>query len=255
MARIRYTLLILCTICGTHHAVAQSEQLNSLWQTAEQQYTDKRYDEAAETYRQLLSFGSSADLYYNYANALFKSGETGPAILYYERALRLNPTDEDIRFNLQYANNAKTDQIEEIKPFFMKQFSLSIEQLMTSNEWAYTGIISFAVMLTLVLVYLFSKLRWLRKSAFFTALFALLLTVTSISYTFASKRRSLQHTDAIVMSGSVSVKSSPDASGTEVFVIHEGTKVSIRSTIGEWKEIKVADGNLGWIPAADIEII
>lgn len=255
MAHIKYILLTIGTFCCLQASMAQSEQLNALWKTAEQQYTDKQYDEAAETYRQLLSFGSSAALHYNYANALFKSGEIGPAILNYERALRLDPNNEDIRFNLQYANNAKTDKIEELKPFFMQQFSNSIERLMTSNQWAYTGIASFIITLTLALVYLFSKLRWLRKTAFFTALVTLILTTASICYTFASKRHTLQRTEAIVMTGSSSVKSSPDESGTEVFVIHEGTKVSIRSTLGEWREIKIADGNLGWIPASDIEII
>lgn len=255
MKNLRYIILAIGILSGTGHLAAQSEQLTKLWQQAEQQYTAQQYEEAAESYRQLMSYGSSAALYYNYANSLFKSGETGQAILNYERALRLDPSNDNIRFNLEYANSRKTDQIEEIEPFFLQQWSRGIERMMSPNAWAYTGTVCFTITLILVLVYLFCKTTWLRKTAFFTAVATLVLTITSVGYTFSSKANAMRHDEAIVLAGSVSVKSSPDESGTEVFVIHEGTKVKIVSVLGGWREVKIADGNLGWIPAENIEVI
>lgn len=255
MKQIKYIVFIAIMLMSGMACMAQSDELNTLWQTAEKQYTEKQYREASESYAELLQYGTSASLYYNYANALFKSGELGKAILNYERALKLDPKNEDINFNLQYANNAKTDKIEPIEPFFAQQWIRSIGRVTTANGWAYISICSFIATLILALIYLFGKHTAVRKVAFFSTLFTLLLTICSMSYAFSSKRDIEHRTDAIVLSGSVSVKSSPDDSGTEVFVIHEGTKVNIRTTVGEWIEIKIADGNLGWIPSADVEII
>lgn len=255
MKQIKLAIIILCTLISTQQCLSETTDLNTLWQQAEQLYTEQRYDEAAESYRRLLSYGSSAALYYNYANALFKAGELGPAILNYERALRLDPSNENIQFNLKYANDAKTDKIEPIQPFFAKQWIDALESTLTSNQWAYTSIIAFIVTLTLILLYLFGKLTWLRKTAFFTAIASLIITIISLTYSFTSKTHALQRNDAIVMTGSVSVKSSPDDSGTEVFVIHEGTKVEIRSSVGDWYEIKIADGNIGWLTSSAVEKI
>lgn len=256
MKHIKLTIaVILCTLTFAHTLQAQTSEVDKLWKEAETLYTNQQYDDAAEIYRQLLSYGTSAPLYYNYANALFKSGELGASILNYERALRLAPNNENIKFNLDYANKAKTDKIEAIQPFFLSQWSASLEKTLTPNQWAYTALICFVAMLSLVLIYLFGKWVWLRKTAFFSALALLVLTIGSLCYSISSKNNALERNDAIVMAGSVSVKSSPDESGTEVFVIHEGTKVTIRTSVANWYEIKIADGNVGWLEASTIEVI
>lgn len=234
---------------------AQTASLDQLWRQAEKQYADKQYTDAAETYKGLLQYGASSALYYNYANALYKTDNIGLAILNYERALRLDPSNEDIRFNLEYVNRMKTDRIESVEPFFLTQWVDALGSCMTSNGWAYTGIVCFAVTLGLLLIYLFGRQRWLRKTAFFSAFSAFAVTVAATLYAFGIRRDALHNEAAIVLSGSVSVKSSPDQSGTEVFVIHEGTKVWIKSTLADWSEVRLADGNTGWLQSADVEII
>lgn len=256
MKHLNYILLTICLLAANALRMqAEPASLESMWQLAEQQYADKQYTEAAETYKGMLEYGSSASLYYNYANALYKSDNIGQAILNYERALRLDPSNENIRFNLEYANRMKTDKIDTIEPFFLTQWIDALGRCTTSNGWAYIGIGSFAVTLVLLLVYLFGRRRWLRKTAFFTAIATFLLTIVATSYALSIKSDIQHNHAAIVMQGSVSVKSSPDQSGTEVFVIHEGTKVWIKSTLTEWSEIRLADGNTGWLMSADIEII
>lgn len=225
------------------------------WQRAEQLYSNKQFVEAAELYESMFQYGESADLYYNYANALYKSNQIGLAILNYERALRLDPNNDDIKFNLEFVNNMKTDKIEPIERFFFAEWLDALARMLTSNQWAYVSIISFFLMLLWGLFYLFGRKVWLRKLAFFLALFLLVLSVFTMVNAFKMKSLIENNPAAIVLSGSVSVKSSPDESGTEVFVIHEGTKVSIISTLAEWSEVRLADGNIGWLQTSTIEKI
>lgn len=247
----RLTLLIIIAISAfsiTHSQTAD-------WQRAEQLYADKQYAAAAELYASMFQYGESADLYYNYANALYKSNQIGLAILNYERALRLDPANEDIKFNLDFVNRMKTDKIEPLERFFLTEWLDSLAQKLTSNQWAYASIIGFVSMLVLALLYLFGRKVWLRKTAFFSALFLLLFSLFTMTNAFKIKGLVENNPAAIVLSGSVSVKSSPDASGTEVFVIHEGTKVNVMSTLGEWSEVRLADGNIGWLQSTEIEKI
>lgn len=225
------------------------------WKKAEELYAAKQYVEAAEVYADMFQYGESAALYYNYANALYKSNQLGLAILNYERALRLDPTNEDVKFNLEFANKMKTDKIEPLERFFLSEWMESLGRLLTSNQWAYASIISFIVALVLVLLYLFGKKVWLRKLSFFSALFLLVFSIFTMVYAFQIKDYIENNPEAIVLAGSVSVKSSPDDSGTEVFVIHEGTKVNVLSTLSTWSEVRLADGNVGWLQSSTIEKI
>lgn len=243
--------IILMVHCALGLVYCQSDD----WQRAEQLYADKQYAAAADLYKSMFQYGESADLYYNYANALYKSNQIGLAILNYERALRLDPTNEDIKFNLDFVNRMKTDKIEPIERFFLAEWLDALAQMMTSNQWAYASIIGFVFMLILTLMYLFGRKVWLRKTAFFSALFLLLFSVFTMINAFKIKALVENNPAAIVLSGSVSVKSSPDDSGTEVFVIHEGTKVNVISTLSTWSEVRLADGNIGWLQTTTIEKI
>ena len=218
-------------------------------------YANKQYKEAADVYKQMFQYGESVALYYNYANALYKSNQIGLAILNYERALRLDPTNEDVKFNLDFVNRMKTDKIEPIERFFLSEWFDALAHLLTSNQWAYISIISFLTTLILVLLYLFGRKVWLRKLSFFTAIFLLIISIFTMVYAFKMKNEIENNSAAIVLAGSVSVKSTPDDTGTEVFVIHEGTKVEVVSILKSWSEIKLADGNIGWIQSSSIEKI
>ena len=247
----RLSLLFIIVLSALSIVHSQTDD----WQRAEQLYADKQYAAAADLYESMFQYGESADLYYNYANALYKSNQIGLAILNYERALRLDPANEDIKFNLDFVNRMKTDKIEPIERFFLTEWLDSLALMLTSNQWAYASIIGFVSMLVLALLYLFGRKVWLRKTAFFSALFLLLFSVFTMVNAFKIKSLVENNPAAIVLSGSVSVKSSPDDSVTEVFVIHEGTKVNVVSTLGDWSEVRLADGNIGWLQSTAIEKI
>ena len=254
MKKIFLLLIVHCVLCFVNcGSIVHCQEAD--WKTAEELYATKQYSEAANMYAEMFQYGESAALYYNYANALYKSNQIGLAILNYERALRLDPTNEDIKFNLEFVNKMKTDKIEPLEKFFITEWSESLGKLLTSNEWAYASIISFITMLVLVLLYLFGRKVWLRKTAFFSAFFLLLFSIITMVYAFQIKSLAENNLEAIVLAGTVSVKSSPDDSGTEVFVIHEGTKVNVLSTLSTWSEVRLADGNVGWLQSSTIEKI
>ncbi len=222
---------------------------------ANEAYQKGSYDEAITLYESVLNEGESPELYYNLGNAYFKTNQIGKSILNYERALRLNPSFEDAKHNLSLANTKVLDNIEPIEVFFLSQWIENLKSLLGSNEWAVSSILFFVITLVLLLFYVFSPKKIVRQTSFFVAIFFFLLSV--VFFSFSSSRRNYfeKREAAIVMQGSVTVKSSPDESGTELFLLHEGTKVTVREVVGEWSEIKIADGNIGWVKNSEIERI
>lgn len=233
-------------------AVTDDEKL---WNDAAEAYSQKNYEEAVTIYAQLVKKGESPSLYYNYGNALFKAGYTGRAILYYERALRLDPSNADIRYNLDFANLSKTDKIDAIEPFFITQWYSDITLLFTSNVWAYIAIVLFFLAMVFFLIYRFGMTLALRKTGFGLFLLFLVCFFISIGHASHSRNMVVDNPAAIVMVGSETARSTPDMSGTEVFVIHEGTKVFVKSSLGEWIEVRLEDGNVGWIHNSAVEKI
>lgn len=233
-------------------AISENQKI---WNDAAEAYAQKNYEEAVSLYAQLIKKGESSSLYYNYGNALFKAGYIGRAILYYERALRLDPSNSDIKYNLEFANLSKTDKIESFEPFFLTQWYTSITLLCTSNLWAYFALAFFLLAMVLFLIFRFGKTLILRKIGFGLFIFSLVLFAISCGHAFHARNMVLDNPAAIVMVGSETARSTPDMSGTEVFVIHEGTKVFEKSSLGDWVEVRLEDGKVGWIHKSAVETI
>ena len=227
-----------------------------LWDRANTAYVNGDYHAAAEIYEGILAQGlSSVKLYYNLANAYFKVGRYGKAILYYNRALRLAPGDADIRYNLDVANTFTKDKIAVVPEFFLKGWVRSVRMSLGCTAWSVVSLAALALLFALVLLYLLAgRLAW-RKAGFYGTLAMLLVFVASTSFAVTERRELLDSTEAVVMSSSVSVKSSPDKASTDLFVLHEGTKVRTVSELGDWREIVIADGKKGWVEARTIETI
>ncbi|HPW89846.1 MAG TPA: tetratricopeptide repeat protein [Paludibacteraceae bacterium] len=246
---IKLVVVILLTVVGSTKADNQLQKAADL-------YAAQLYEEAAEVYAHILETNKiSPELYYNYANACYKSGQLGKAVLNYERALALRPNYEDAKFNLAFVNTQIVDKIELIDTFFLTQWFQSLGKLYTANQWGVISVISFVVALMLALLYVFASHRSWRKVGFFSGLVFLVISFVALSYSFSQQRKSEERAEAIVMVGSMSVKSAPDDSGTELFVLHEGTKVVIKSSLSDWLEIRIADGHVGWVKTSQIERI
>jgi tetratricopeptide (TPR) repeat protein len=223
---------------------------------ADSAYARGQYQQAISDYEALLKNGASADLYYNLGNAYYRTENITRAVLNYERALLLSPGDRDIRFNLQLAQSKTIDKIVPESEMFFITWYHSLVNLMSVDGWARTAIFSLALVIILSLLYLFSERIWLRKIGFFGGFVLLLLFVLSNIFAWQQKQNLLFRKGAIVVAPSVTVKSTPAKNGTDLFILHEGTKVNITDgSMKGWKEIRLADGKEGWIESNKIETI
>lgn len=224
---------------------------------ADKAYQENKYAEAIKMYENILATqGESAVVYYNLGNSYFKEKNMAKAVLNYERALLLNPGDADIRFNLDMARSKTVDQITPATEVFIVTWINSLTNMQSERGWAKIGIVSFICLLVGLALYIFSKRLFVREIGFIGAIILLVVTVCANLFARQQKNELMDRIGAIVMSPTVTVKSTPDESGTELFVLHEGTKVFVEdNSMKGWKEIRLEDGNKGWIPTEAIEII
>lgn len=223
---------------------------------ADSAYVRGQYQEAIKGYEALLKQGASADLYYNLGNAYYRTENITRAVLNYERALLLSPSDRDIYFNLQLARSKTIDKITPEQEMFFVTWYRSLVNLASVDGWARTALLALALAIVLVLIYLFSERIWLRKVGFFGAMALIVLFVISNVFAHQQKELLMNRSGAIVISSAVTVKSTPAKQGTDLFILHEGTKVTITdSSMKDWKEIRLADGKEGWIESDKIELI
>ncbi len=251
MKSIIYFLLMLIPCVST----AQVGTINK--EIGDSAYAKGDYPAAIEVYEALLANqGIAPEVYYNLGNAYYKSSEIGKAILNYERALQLDPSDNDIRFNLELARSKAVDKVDEGFRLFLTEWIEGLLNIASMGSWAYIAIGSFVVMLIMLLLLFFGKSVALRKTAMGCSVLMLIITLFS-NYAAMSHYSNLTSRDmAIVMSPTVTAKSTPDNSGTSLFVIHEGRKVKVcDDSMKEWKEIELEDGTVGWVPASSLEII
>jgi tetratricopeptide (TPR) repeat protein len=253
---MRKIFFIIVGILMQFTLTAHDENFKPLLDSAFKAYSASNFQKCIDYYHQIEQKGySSAYMYYNMGNAYFRQKEIAEAILYYERAHLLNPSDIDITHNLQFANTFVSDKINELPdPFYTILFK-DISNWFSANTWAWLAILSFII--SLILVYFNFLTSSLILSRLYKGIATSLFVLFLITGTFAyySHKTVSSHKEAILMSDSVEVKSSPDDSGTMLFVLHEGTKVTIREEFEEWAEIKIADGNTGWIKLKDVERI
>lgn len=246
------TALLLMSVVASVTAQTSTER----WEAGNKAYIEGNYDKAIEEYTAILDGGEySMKLYYNLANAYFKMGATGKAILYYNKALRIAPSQEDVRHNLALAESQTKDRIAVIPEFFINRWLRTVRNSMSCMAWSILSLMWFGVLLAFgVLFLLASQVRW-RKLGFYGALCAFLLFVATTSFAVSSRNDMLSHDEAIVMGTAISVKSSPDRSATDLFVLHEGTKVKVLTEVDEWVEVVIADGKKGWTERKNIEEI
>ncbi len=221
---------------------------------ANELYAAGEYAEAAAMYETILAEGKSAEVYYNLGNAYFKQGELAQSILAYERALRLEPRNKDAKHNLQFAQTRIVDNIEDNTAFFLAQWTTTLRNTLHQITWMTISMAVFLLCLMGIICFAFAHNVTIRKIGFHTAWIALLCAIISCSFAGSLHKRDTERKEAIITQSIVNAKSSPDKSGTDLFVLHEGTKVNIRSTLAGWAEINVGN-HIGWVNQTALERI
>ena len=241
-------LLLLMLVPMVAHAVTKAE--------ADSSYVEEHYQQAAQQYEQLLKQGVSAELYYNLGNCYYRMDNMTHAVIAYERALLLSPGDKDIRFNLQMARSKTIDKITPESEMFFVTWYRALVNIQSVDAWARLALIALALAIVLALAYLFAERIWLRKVGFFGALALLVVFVVSNLFAWQQKKAIDHPTGAVIISSAVNIKSTPSKNGTDLFILHEGTRVTITDrSMRDWREVRVGDGKQGWLETKDLEEI
>lgn len=252
---LRYIFIILLISLSIRDALSQETNTDK-FNKGVTFFSSGNYKEALQAWTDIYNTGNrSANLSYNIGNAYFKLNNIPFAILFYERACRLNPVDEDINYNLQIARTLIVDRFQEIPElFFVKAYNF-LSLVLSANIWTKLSIASFIICLILLSLYIFSTRYRHKVLGFWFSVFFFIISLSSFSFTLRNKSLVYDSHKAIIFCPLISGKSSPDNSGTDLFVLHEGTKVSIEDEVGDWYDVRLSDGNKGWVPSNCLNII
>ncbi len=249
----KYIIIIIFQLISVNMIAVNAD---SLIVTANNAYNNSLYDSALNTYNQVLNTGvESGELYYNMGNAYFKNNDIASAILYYEKAKKLLPVDDDVIYNLNIANSMIVDKIEKVPELFYHRWWNFFYNVLGADAWAIFSLISFAFLTVTVGLFIISKKRGNRKLSFYIGVLFLIITITSTVLASQKYYYNIERNEAIVFTSSITVKSSPTQNAVDLFVIHEGTKVIIIDRIDNWAEIKIQNGSVGWLPEKSIREI
>ncbi|MCL2727712.1 MAG: tetratricopeptide repeat protein [Bacteroidales bacterium] len=250
----RTILLFFASWCLVMPLYAQPT--DSLWMQANNAYLQGDYQAAFDTYKSIYDRGlESASLCYNMGNCAFKMLQYADAILWFERARLLDPDNRDILHNIELTNRFILDKIEPLPKFFMRTWILKVRNTLSADQWAWSTLVLLAVVFLLLLFFFFGQSRSWRRWAFYGAMLAIILSISTFSFGWSQKRERERREYAIVFAPVATIKSAPDRQGKDLFIIHEGTKIRIMEQVGGWGRIELADGRQGWMELGQMERI
>lgn len=242
-------------MASTSFGSLQTDYYVGLYDSANQAYKAGEFDSAKTLYTEVFQNGMvSPGLFYNLGNTHYRDGNYPAAILFYERALRLDPNDDDIQYNLNIARQFVTDKIEPIQPFFLSKWWVGAARVMTPNQWSWLFLLLLVLGCAQMVLYFVSQKRSIRQTGFLGGIITILLSVVLYSLASTSDHEQTKG-EAIVFASSANVKSAPGLNSTDQFVIHAGLKVEVVDEDGDWSRIELLDGNSGWIYTQSIERI
>lgn len=240
-----------------HSEFSAAKQMSNITKAdGDSAYLRNDYAAAIQIYEGLLLQGEAPEIYYNLGNSYYKVDDIAKAILNYERALLLDPGNDDIRANLEVARSKTIDKVTPIPDIFFVAWTKSLISCLGVDAWAKWGIAFFLLLLVSLALFFFTKQTMWKKMGFIVGCVCVVLTVVCNIFASQQKTTLTERNKAIILSPSVTIRSTPSESGTSLFVLHEGCKVQIKdNSMRDWKEISLEDGKVGWVPAASIEII
>lgn len=235
----------------------QEQPVSGLWQTGLTAYSAGNWDEALQAWEMIAESGVEApQLWYNMGCASFKKSDFAHAVLYFQRALKLDPSYKDAQVNLEFTRLFLQDKIEEVPEFFLVSWIKSVRHSLSSNVWAWIFIVLFAAALAMVALFVTGRSTRSRKLGFFLGIAFLMLSLAALGSSIGGRAESLKQDRAVVMASVCVVRSAPDNhTGTDLFVLHEGACVKLLDQVGSWRSVALTDGRQGWLESSSMEII
>ena len=234
--------------------VADVTSIEGLLKTAEQNFRDGQYPMAVANYLSVVEKGEhSSEIYYNLGCAYFQQNQIGKAVLNFARAEALNPEDADVQYNMELALAKTKDKIEPSDKFIIARWFESLARTQNSTGWAITALVMLIIAATAVVLWLITEKLSLRKIGFFTGLVAIIIFLIALISGNSAINRENSNAQAVIINNAVSVKSSPATGGKDIFILHEGTQLEVLQTLDDWSEIRLQDGNRGWLQTSAIE--
>ncbi|HVW96909.1 MAG TPA: tetratricopeptide repeat protein [Mucilaginibacter sp.] len=230
--------------------------MQALFKKGNASYNKGQFKEALATYKNIADAGyESSALYFNMGNACYKTGDIPSALLYYEKAHKLAPGDDDISFNIKFVNLRTTDKIDQAPEFFITKWWRSFILAASSDLLGWISVLLVLAASGILILYFFTSSIAVKKVSFYVAL-TLFITGAFVIF-IAGMQTSYfnDHREGIIFSNSVTVKSGPVEKSGDLFVIHEGTKAAILDASDGWLKIKLANGSEGWVKATDLKEI
>jgi tetratricopeptide (TPR) repeat protein len=233
-----------------------AQNVDSLFVVANNFYKNGNFKKAVETYKEIESSSLvSSELYYNLGNANYKLNKVGPTIYYYEKALKINPLNDDVKNNLVFAKRLALDNIEELPKTVFQKFNKNYLQKLSYNQWAIVVVVVSFLAALLFLLFYFAETPLRKRLYFVTSILSFIVLITLLFITYNQYNTSKNNIEAIVFVEKTEVRNAPTLNSEEVFTLHEGTKVLVLDAIDNWKKIKLADGKIGWIIADELKLL
>ncbi|GEQ84994.1 BatE protein [Patiriisocius marinistellae] len=249
MKQLLYITVLLFSVIG----MAQNE---ALFNQGKDNYKAEKYSEAITNWKQIVDKGNhSAELYFNLGNAYYKLNQIGPSIYYYEKAQQLAPNDKEIKVNLAFAENAKVDVIEPLPKTVFSKWYNNIASVFTYEGWATATVVFSMLFVGFFLLYYFNISEGKKRLFFTSAIVCVFLLIGGLSMAYLTFADVQNNKPAIVFAESVEIKTAPKMNSAAAFTLHEGTKVQVLDSDGDWLRISLADGKDGWIPKTDLKLL
>ena len=246
--------LLILLVLFSQGLLAQSK--DELFEQGNELYKLEKYTEAIASYIKIEETGfTSSELYYNLGNCYYKLNKVAPAIYNYEKALLINPFNEDAQNNLIFAKRLTIDNIEAIPISIFQKLDNTFVKKLSYNEWAMVSVTFSIIAALLFLLFYFSYSPSKKRLFFVTSTISFLLLIISAVFTIKEYSNYNSTIEAIIFVEETDIKNAPTLNSEKVFTLHEGTKVLVLDTVDNWKKIKISDGKIGWIIADEIKIL
>jgi tetratricopeptide (TPR) repeat protein len=247
--KIQYYLLIIgCLMLG----IANAQDSKSLFQTANEYYKTKQYEEAEKMYLLVLkNEKQNVNALYNLGNTYFHLKQYNNAILYYEKAKKIQPENKQILHNIQLTNNKLFSKIEFSKEFFVTKQIKDTVKSKSSKSWSIFMFVALWLGAVLMCLHFFFSNKTMFRIGFLSCLLSFLFAY----FTYSTYQHEHIKNTAIIMQPNAFMKSTPVESMNAATAIQLGLKVEILDTDKNWRKIKLPNGKTGWIEISQIEFI